>query len=611
MSGSAAARTEVAPNSESDPGRLPLPPVRRLMWVSLAWTLIWLSQPGLGRPGGTGHLAFVALAPWAWAASRPGRRAFAIEWGIGGLGLAAMTLWLRHVFWPVLPAIAVVTGLYVAFAGVALRRLARCMPLALATPLAWMIGEMPRWLLPEPPTFGWWRLGLMAHDTEWLAGSARVWGTWGLSWVFAAFGGLLADLFRLRAQGLDAPSPRWSWILGLSPLVAAIVFSLGTHPPTSAPRDQWPRVLLVQTGIEQERKVWSEEPLRELYGSACALTREGLDGLREAGEEPPDLIAWGESMLWVSTADEDLATAVGQGLQPLPWTGQRLSIQQATNLMRAEHVFVDGLLFGDRSAIELLSPAALELLRSPWLERVLGGEPLIPEGTSFFSGAEHYLPHEGAIRRLNAVLLWDGAGSRQGPAGKRHLVPGAEDMRGTQHFEFFLDMIRAAGGYVPDFLAVDRTEVLELRTRGGPSYRVGASICYDNAFDDPYTTTVRREPVDFHLVASNEAWYREDVEMEHMMAFSRLAAIASGRSLVRATNSGISAVIDPAGLEHATLAVDGKRKMVRGTLLSDVPVPLRDAQGRAPRTLYVRTEPVQLILWGLLLAGALIWSLRR
>jgi apolipoprotein N-acyltransferase len=577
-----------------------------------------MSQPGLLRPGGFGHLAFVALFPWAWAASRPGRRAFLVEWIVGGIGLAAWVFWLRHVFAPVLPAIALVTGLYPAFAGVALRRLVRRFPLAFAAPAAWMLGEMPRWLLEAPFSFGWWRLGAMAHDTPWLAGSARVWGTWGLSWVFAAFAGMLADLWLRRGPPVDRPPPRAALLLGCGPLVLGVVFSLATAPPPLAPRDTWPRVLLVQPGIEQERKMRPEEPLRDLYGNACALTHEGLEKLRAAGEPPPDLVAWGETMLWISTAGEGFAAAVEGGAQPLPWTGMSLTPAQAHNIESGEEAFVQGLIFGRESAIEAVHPSALRVLAAPWLEHVLGGEPLVPRGTSFFAGTEHFVVQEGAVRRSNVGLLWDADGSRQGPAGKLHLVPGAEDVVGTQRFDFFLDAIRAAGGYVPDLLEADRIEVLELRTRSGRSFRMAVSICYDNAFDDPYTGPLRREPVDFHLVASNEAWYREDGEMEHMMAFSRLIAIATGRSVVRATNSGISSVIDPQGREHATLEVDGKRKMVRGTLLSDVPVPLRSERrsekpggdGWAPRTFFVRWEPFQLGAWGALILLSLFLSRR-
>ena len=44
------------------------------------------------------------------------------------------------------------------------------------------------------------------------------------------------------------------------------------------------------------------------------------------------------------------------------------------------------------------------------------------------------------------------------------------------------------------------------------AHRFGALVCYDNVFDGPFREPLARgEPVAFHLVVSNEAWYRESV----------------------------------------------------------------------------------------------------
>lgn len=100
-----------------------------------------------------------------------------------------------------------------------------------------------------------------------------------------------------------------------------------------------------------------------------------------------------------------------------------------------------------------------------------------------------------------------------------------------------------------------------------------------------------------------------------MMAFSQLAAIATGRAVVRATQSGISAVIAPDGAEVARLEVDGEGKMVAGTLRATVPTPAgaahspfeasADAQPRA-LTPFVRFERAWTGLWLALGALALL-----
>jgi apolipoprotein N-acyltransferase len=104
----------------------------------------------------------------------------------------------------------------------------------------------------------------------------------------------------------------------------------------------------------------------------------------------------------------------------------------------------------------------------------------------------------------------------------------------------------------------------------------------------PYTEPVRRERVDAHLVLSNEAWYRTSFEFDQMMAFSKVLAAATGRSVVRCTNSGVTAVVGPDGRETQRLVgerEDGVRsdRASAGWLLAEVPVPAPDA-GAPPYT---------------------------
>jgi apolipoprotein N-acyltransferase len=132
-------------------------------------------------------------------------------------------------------------------------------------------------------------------------------------------------------------------------------------------------------------------------------------------------------------------------------------------------------------------------------------------------------------------------------------------------------------------------------------------VCFDNVYDDPYTTPVREGRLDFHLVCSNEAWYERSYEYDQMVAFSRLIAIETGRTVVRATNAGISVVLDPAGREVARLeGPGGEDRMVAGTLAVVVPVP--DDPG-AEATPFVRFERVLIGAWlGLPFLLGFSWS---
>jgi apolipoprotein N-acyltransferase len=100
-------------------------------------------------------------------------------------------------------------------------------------------------------------------------------------------------------------------------------------------------------------------------------------------------------------------------------------------------------------------------------------------------------------------------------------------------------------------------------------------------------------------VCSNEAWYEKSFEYDQMVAFSRLLALATGRSIVRATNAGVSIVLDPAGREVARLtSPGGDDRMVAGALAAVVPVPAEGTEH--VRTPFVRFERAWLGVWLLL-----------
>jgi apolipoprotein N-acyltransferase len=254
-----------------------------------------------------------------------------------------------------------------------------------------------------------------------------------------------------------------------------------------------------------------------------------------------------------------------------------------------------------KSELERRDIVAMTMVEEQWVGRVLfghglpAGAAILPAGTSFLTGVEYQALERGEIRRQNAILLWDASGQRSGVGGKIHLVPGAEHLCGLEQLAWVRDLALSLAGYVPDLVSFDRTRVLTLNMRDGRSLKFGVTVCFDNAYDDPYTEPLRRGDLDFHLVCSNEAWYEESFEYDQMVAFSRLLAISTGRSIVRATNAGITMAIGPDGREIARLALGHKDRMVPGSLRVTVPVPSGGAG--APRPFYVQTERAWQALW--------------
>lgn len=542
----------------------------RALGFAACWILFFAASPGVLVPDGSAVLATAAVVPWALCARAPGRRAFWIEWLFCGAGISATCFWSTKVLWITLLVVAIVPGLYVALAGVLLRVLVRRVPLWLATPVAWVSLETLRATIEPPFGFGWMRLGHHAHQIDWLAGSARVWGVAGLSFVLAAAAGAFAEWQLARRTQTAAPA---SPLRRAVPLIGAASCALAafaaaklTRPPELT---TGPRVLLVQPAFEQHRKMTSPSAI-DLFRESVELTERGLREARARGERPVEFVAWGEAMMPFSLGDTGLDAALAAGARPPAWSDRRITRTEAEFLASNEREAVRGLLFGAD-----------------------GGSRVLPEGANFVSGTDFYAVDDGPggsgeIRRWNAVVGWNPAGERVGWVSKQHLVPGGEMLCGLERFAWVRSTALALANYVPDLVSRAEPRALVFPRASGGEWRVGVSVCFDNTFEGPFAAPLRAGPLDFHLVCSNEAWYEESWEYDQMLAFSRLAAIATARSVVRATNAGVSTVFDPAGRELARLVVGGKDRMVGGTLRADVPVPV--VAERARRTPFVVLE---------------------
>jgi apolipoprotein N-acyltransferase len=557
--------------------------MKRFFAALATWTLIFLASPGILARDGFGLLGFVALIPWALECSRPshpshpsqsGRRAFAIEWLAAAIGISALCIWSTYVLWITLLAVAIVPAFYVAVAGAVLRALAKKLPLALAAPAAWVSLETLRFLIEPPFGFGWMHLGTLLHATPWIAGGARVFGSGGLSWVLAAFAGGVADLVRARTTSrstvMRRERPIVVSVLGFGPLALGLVLAATTRAPKM--RDG-PRVLLVQPAFEQKRKMHPQDPA-ELFADSVRLTRSGLEEARARGEPAPDLVAWGETMFPISLGETGLLEAYDRGARSVSWAKHDLQRSDILAMQEYERQWVGGVLFGRGKK---------------------SGAALFAPGTSFLSGVDYQGLADGDIRRWNAIVLWNDHGERAGVGGKIHLVPGGEQLCGLERLAWVRSLSDSLAGYVPDLVPFDHTRVLTIATHDGRGASFGVTVCFDNAYEDPYTEPLRRGDLDFHLVCSNEAWYEESFEYDQMVAFSRIIAIETGRTIVRATNAGITLAIGADGREVARLADGGKDRMVPGTLRVTVPVP--SSGPGAPRPIYVRAEHAWQALW--------------
>jgi apolipoprotein N-acyltransferase len=123
---------------------------------------------------------------------------------------------------------------------------------------------------------------------------------------------------------------------------------------------------------------------------------------------------------------------------------------------------------------------------------------------------------------------------------KRHLVPFGEYMPLRALLMWMEDILIIP---MSDLSAGDDRPLLWLNDLD--NLAVGISICYEDA----YGTEVNDALPEARLLVnvSNDAWFGDSLAPHQHLEIARLRALETGRFLLRATNTGISAIIDSQG----------------------------------------------------------------
>lgn len=126
---------------------------------------------------------------------------------------------------------------------------------------------------------------------------------------------------------------------------------------------------------------------------------------------------------------------------------------------------------------------------------------------------------------------------------KRHLVP----------FTEYLPLRSVFGGLV-DFMQVPMSNFSagseEKRTLTAAGYEIGISICFEDAFGEEVIDALPNAALLVNV--SNDAWFGDSIAPHQHLQIARMRALETGRPLLRATNTGVSAVIDADGSILAT-----------------------------------------------------------
>jgi len=122
---------------------------------------------------------------------------------------------------------------------------------------------------------------------------------------------------------------------------------------------------------------------------------------------------------------------------------------------------------------------------------------------------------------------------------------------------------------------------------------VAANICWEDAFGEEI---IRQLPEATLLVnVSNVAWFGDSLAPAQHLQISRMRALETGRTMLRATNTGMTAIIDPRGRVVARLP-----QFSEGVLEGEV-------QGHSGATPYVKLGNYPIVLACLALIAALVF----
>lgn len=120
---------------------------------------------------------------------------------------------------------------------------------------------------------------------------------------------------------------------------------------------------------------------------------------------------------------------------------------------------------------------------------------------------------------------------------KVHLVPFGEYVPLLGRVAFFRPLVREVGGFTPG----KGPHVLP-----GPGFPLGGAVCYEVAFPLHAAEQVRKG-AGVLVTVTNDGWYGNSAAPYQHLALGILRAAETRRYLVRAANTGISAIVDPSG----------------------------------------------------------------
>jgi apolipoprotein N-acyltransferase len=147
-------------------------------------------------------------------------------------------------------------------------------------------------------------------------------------------------------------------------------------------------------------------------------------------------------------------------------------------------------------------------------------------------------PHEGHARFFNTALMADRDGSIKGRYDKQYLLAFGEYLPFGDDFPVLYEMSPNSGHFSPG----TSLEPLPFGT-----HRISALICYEDILPGFVNGMVQHADPDLLVNLTLDTWFGDSTEPWIHLALAKLRAVEHRRYLIRSTNSGVSAIVDPVG----------------------------------------------------------------
>ena len=454
--------------------------------------------------------AWFGLAPLLWAvlssqetdAPKPLRRAFLISYASGVLWYAGNCYWIRDVMRqygdmpPLAPELlligfSLVLGAYWGLFGLGvalLRKATNSNGLALAAaPIFWAGLELAASRITSVP---WDQLGYSQVDNALVNRLAPWTGVYGITFLLVAVNALIAAGLVLRLN-----SKRY--LFGAAGVIAAAAGVAGLLDQPPRPSTQATAVLIQPNLDVGGTSFWSDPAewnrhmaeFAKLAGEQC---KSYIAGIPQTGA------SMGEVVCPPHPTHPDL---VVWPESPAPYFESDPRFQQAVAQI----------------AKEAQSPL------------VIGAY-----GMDFHP--------EAGWNQYNSAIVMSPSGLRVGRYDKIHLVPFGEYVP----YSRLLFFARKLTGKVSRFDRGEDRKVFRLGTQDGISHRYGIFICYEDVFADEVRQFAQLG-AEVLVNISDDGWYGDTSAPWQHLNMARMRAIENRRWLLRDTNNGITAVIDPDG----------------------------------------------------------------